>query len=142
MEDILRAEELIGRQRCRYVDAWKSLRNSGVILAFGTDCPFMPMDPMLSLYMAVTRQDTTGYPPGGWFAEERMTIEEAVEAYTLGSAYAEFMDHEKGSLESGKLADIIILNRDLLEIPAKEILETEVVYTILGGKVVYHRGDD
>ncbi len=142
MDDIQRAEGQLGRQRCRYTDAWKSLKNSGVILAFGSDSPFMPLNPMLSLYTVVTRQDTAGYPSGGWFPEERLTIEEAIEAYTLGSAYAEFTDDEKGSLEPGKLADIVILDKNLLKVPVREILRTEVVYTILGGKVVYRKDED
>lgn len=141
VEDIHWAEKRIGMQRCRYTNAWKSLKSHGAILAFGTDWPYMPLNPMLILYTAITRQDTSGYPPGGWFPEEELTVKEAIEAFTLGSAYAEFMEKEKGSLEPGKLADIVILDQNLLEIPPEEILQTEVVYTILGGKVVYQRSD-
>ena len=141
VEDIHWAEKRIGMERCQYVNAWRSLKSRGAILAFGTDWPFMPLNPMLVLYTAITRQDTIGFPPGGWFPEEKLTIKEAIEAYTLGSAYAEFMEKEKGSLESGKLADIVILDKHLLEIPPGEILDTKVVYTILGGQVVYKGGN-
>jgi len=139
ISDMRWAEERIGTQRCRYAYAWRSLKDRGAVLAFGTDWPVEPLNPMLGLYAAVTRRDTLGYPSGGWFPRERVTIEEAIEAYTLGSAYAEFMDEEKGSLEPDKLADIVILDRNLLEGSPEEILKTKVIYNILGGKIVYQR---
>ncbi|MBN2030199.1 amidohydrolase [bacterium] len=137
MDDIHWIEDLIGQERSRYGYAWGSLKKSGTILAFGSDWPVAPLNPMLGLYAAVARQDTSGYPVGGWHPQERLTIKEAIEAYTLGSAYAEFMDHEKGSLEPGKLADIVILDRDLLEITPEDILKTQVMYTLLGGELIY-----
>ena len=141
ISDMRWAEERIGRERCRYAYAWKSLKNSGAVLAFGTDWPVESLNPMLGLYAAVTRRDTLGYPPRGWFPQERLTMEEAIEAYTLGSAYAEFMEKEKGSLEPGKLADVVILDRNLLSVSPSQILKTRVVYTIVGGKIVYQRGE-
>jgi predicted amidohydrolase YtcJ len=130
-------EARIGPERCHYAHIWRSLKNQGAKLAFGSDWPFGPLDPMLGLYAAVTRRDTLGYPLEGWFPHERLTIEEAIEAYTLGSAYAEFMEKEKGSLEPGKLADIVIVDRNLLTIASEDIRKAKVVYTILNGKVVY-----
>jgi predicted amidohydrolase YtcJ len=137
IDDMRWAEIRIGAERCQYAYAWRSLKNHGVVLAFGTDWPVVPLNPLLGLYAAVTRRDTTGYPPGGWFPEQRLTIREAIEAYTLGSAFAEFMEKEKGSLEPGKLADIVIFDNNLLEIDPADLLKTKVVYTFLGGKIVY-----
>ena len=139
MDDLRWLERKIGLQRCRYAYALKSLKDRGTVLAFGSDWPAAPLNPMLGIYAAVTRKDTTGYPPRGWFPQERIPVEEALAAYTLGSAYAEFMETEKGSLEPGKLADIVIVDRNLLKIPSQEILRAEVVYTILGGTIVYQR---
>ncbi|MCJ7811839.1 amidohydrolase, partial [bacterium] len=107
IDDIYWIENQIGQERAQYAYPWKSLKKQGTILAFGTDWPTAPLNPMVGLYAAVTRRDTTGYPSEGWYPQERLTVEEAIEAYTLGSAYAEFMDKEKGSLEPGKLADIV-----------------------------------
>jgi len=139
IEDLRWAETRIGLERCRYAYAWKSLKKQGAVLAFGTDWPVVSLNPMEGLYAAVTRRDTSGYPRKGWFPQERLTIQEAIEAYTLGSAYAEFREKEKGSLVPGKLADIVILDHNLLEIPSEEILKTRVVYTIMNGKIVYER---
>jgi predicted amidohydrolase YtcJ len=130
-------ETRIGSERCRYVHAWRSLKNHGAVLAFGSGWPRGPIDPMEGLYAAVTRRDTLGHPLQGWYAQERLTIEEAIEAYTLGSAYAEGMESEKGSLEPGKLADMVVLDRNLLTIAAENIRKTKVEYTILGGKIIY-----
>jgi len=139
IEDLRWAETRIGLERCRYAYAWKSLKKQGAVLAFGTDWPVVSLNPMEGLYAAVTRRDTSGYPRKGWFPQERLTIQEAIEAYTLGSAYAEFREKEKGSLVPGKLADIVILDHNLLEIPSEEILKTRVLYTIMNGKIVYER---
>ncbi len=137
IDDIHWIESLIGTERSRYGYAWGSLKENGTVLAFGSGWPAGSLNPMLGLYAAVARQDTSGYPVGGWHPMERLTIKEAIEAYTLGSAYAEFMDHEKGSLEPGKLADIVILDHNLLDSIPEEILKTHVIYTILGGELVY-----
>lgn len=138
-DDMRWCERRIGAQRCSHVHAWKSLKDGGVVLAFGTDWPVVPLDPMIGLYVAVTRRDTLGFPAAGWYPQERLSIEEALEAYTLGSAYAEFMEREKGSLEPGKLADIVVMDRNLLEASPVDILKSKVVYTMLGGRIVYER---
>jgi len=132
------AEKRVGFRRCEeggYL--WKSFVDAGVPLAIGTDWPVEPPDPMANLYAAVTRQTLEGKPEGGWFPKERLTIEQAIEAYTLGSAYAEFWDQEKGSLEPGKWADLVVLDTNLLKASPKEILKARVLATIFNGKVVY-----
>lgn len=116
---------------------FKTLLNHGIKLAFGSDWPWGVLNPLWGIYAAVTRQDTSGNPPAGFIPTERLSVEEAIDAYTLGSAYAECMDHVKGSLEPGKFADIVILDRNLLEIPPKEILNARVLYTVVHGKIVY-----
>ena len=92
---------------------------------------------MLGLYAAVTRQFPDGTPPGGWFPEERLTLEQAVEYYTLGSAYAEFAETRKGSIAPGKLADLVILSKDIFAVPPREILDTKPVLTMVGGRIVF-----
>jgi len=96
-----------------------------------------PLNPLLGIYAAVTRATLDGKHPEGWFAEERLTLEEALRAYTLGSAYAAFEEKEKGTLAPGKLADAVVLDKDLFTIPPEEIKDAHVVLTVLGGKVVY-----
>lgn len=141
LNDIHWIDHVLGQERSRYAYAWGSLKKQEAILAFGTDWPVAPLNPMLGLYAAVTRKDTSGYPVDGWHSQERLTIREAIEAYTWGSAYAESMEKEKGSFERSKLADIVILDRNLLEVTPEEILKTHVVYTILGGAFVYKKED-
>jgi predicted amidohydrolase YtcJ len=97
------------------------------------------MHPKYLIYAAVTRKTLTGEPEGGWFPEQRISVEEAIKAYTLNNAYAAFEDRLRGSLEKGKLADITVFDRSLIEIPEVEILETEVLYTIIDGKVIFEK---
>ncbi len=94
---------------------------------------------MLGLYAAVTRQTVTGQPAAGWFPNERISIEEAIRAYTYNTAYANFEEKIKGSIEVGKLADLTVLSKNLRKVPPKEFLTTEVLYTIVDGKIVYNR---
>ncbi|MBC7186490.1 MAG: amidohydrolase [Calditrichaeota bacterium] len=138
--DMRWAEQRIGHERCKGAYAWRRILDAGGKICFGTDWPVEPLDPMRGLYSAVTRQSIdTHEPPGGWFPDQRLTIEEAIYLYTLGAAFAEFQEQAKGSIEPGKYADIIVLSKDLLSIPPEEILTTEVVLTIVGGKVVYQK---
>lgn len=138
--DLRWAEQRIGHERCKGAYAWRSIIESGGHLAFGTDWPVEPLDPMHGIYSAVTRRNIeTGLPPEGWFPEQCLTVEEAVYCYTLGSAYAEFEELEKGSIIPGKLADLIILEKNIFKIPPEEILTTRVDKTIFDGKVVYSR---
>ena len=131
------AEKRIGHQRAESSYAWRSLLDHHVRLAFGTDWPVAPLNPILGLYAAVTRATLDGKHPEGWIPGQKIKLSEAIEAYTLGSAYAEFTDERKGSLTPGKLADVVILDTDLFTIPPEKIRDAKVVTTIVGGKVVY-----
>ncbi|MDM7925126.1 MAG: amidohydrolase [bacterium] len=135
--DLPWAESRLGPVRSEGAYAWKSVLDAGGRLAFGSDWPVVPLNPLIGIYAAVTRSDTAGLPGGGWTPRQRLTAEEAITAYTLGSAYAEFMEHELGSLEQGKLADLVVLNRNLLTVHPADILRARVVYTIVDGKIVY-----
>jgi len=131
------AEKRIGHERAKSSYAWRSLLDHGARLAFGTDWNVAPLDPLLGLYAAVTRATLDGKNPQGWIPEQKITLAEAIEAYTLGSAYAEFTDTQKGSITPGKLADIVILDADLFRIPAEKIKDAKVVKTIVGGQIVF-----
>ncbi len=133
-------EKRIGRERSGGAYAWKSLLNAGSVLAFGTDYQVEPLNPMEGLYAAVTRKDRKGEEGEGWFPEQKLSMEEAIKYYTWGSAYAQFMEDRKGMLKPGYLADIVIVDRDLLTIPENEIMQTKVDYTIVDGRVVYDSG--
>jgi predicted amidohydrolase YtcJ len=131
------AEKRLGRERMRYSYAWRSFLDHGVTLAFGTDWPVAPLNPMLGLYAAVTRATLDGKNPDGWVPEEKITLAEAVEAYTMGAAFAEFQEHEKGSIVPGKLADLIVLSQNIFHIKPETIRDVKVETTIVDGKVVY-----
>jgi predicted amidohydrolase YtcJ len=131
------AEKRIGHERAKSSYAWRSLLDHHAKLAFGTDWPVAPLNPALGLYAAVTRATLDGKHPEGWIPEQRITLAEAIEAYTLGSAYAEFADAQKGSVAPGKLADVLILDADLFAIAPEKIKDAKVVTTVVGGKVVY-----
>ncbi len=133
-------EKRIGTERSKGAYAWRSLIDAGSILAFGTDYQVEPLNPMEGLYAAVTRKDRLGEEGDGWFPQQRLTMEEAIEYYTFGSAHAQFMDDRKGMIKKGYLADIVIVDKDLLTIPESEIMKTKVDYTIVGGKVAYASG--
>lgn len=133
-------EKRIGTERSKGAYAWRSLVNSGAKLAFGTDYQVEPLNPMEGLYAAVSRKDRLGEEGQGWFPEQKLTMEEAIKFYTLGSAYAQFMEDRKGIIKPGYLADIVIVDKDLLTIPESEIMKTKVDYTITGGKMVYKSG--
>jgi predicted amidohydrolase YtcJ len=133
-------EKRVGIERCKGAYVWRSLVEAGSILAFGTDYQVEPLNPMEGLYAAVSRKDRLGEDGEGWFPEQKLSMEDAIKYYTLGSAYAQFMDDRKGILKTGYLADIVIVDKDLLIIPESEIMKTEVDYTITGGKVVYESG--
>ena len=131
------AESRLGYDRVRYSYAWRSFLDHGVTLAFGTDWPVAPLDPMPGIYAAVTRATLDGKNPGGWIPEEKITLPEAIEAYTIGAAFAEFQEREKGSISPGKLADMVILSDNIFELKPEAIRNVKVKTTIVGGKVVY-----
>jgi predicted amidohydrolase YtcJ len=133
-------EKRIGTERSKGAYAWRSLAQTGAMLAFGTDYPVEPLNPMEGLYAAVSRKDRLGEEGEGWFPEQKLTMEEAIKFYTLGSAYSQFMEGRKGMIRAGFLADIVITDKDLMTIPETEIMKTKIDYTITGGKVVYTSG--
>jgi predicted amidohydrolase YtcJ len=131
------AEVRIGHERASRMHAYRTFLDHGVRLAFGTDWPVAPLDPMLTLYAAVTRATLDGKNPQGWFPEQKLSMEESIATYTLGSAYAEFQENEKGSIEPGKLADMVLLSQDVLKIAPAAIRDTHVLKTWLGGVEIY-----
>jgi hypothetical protein len=137
IDDMRWAETRIGASRAAGAYNVRSFVDAGARVAFGTDWYVEPLDPMLGLYAAVTRQFTDGTPEGGWHPDERVTMDQAVEFYTLGSAYAEFAESRKGSITEGKLADLVILSRDIFTVPPRDILTTKPVLTMVGGRVVF-----
>ena len=145
IDDMRWMEERIGA-RSRWAYAFKTMHEAGVRLSFGSDWPgtnasWYPANPILGIYAAVTRQTLDGQPENGWFPEERIDVETALQAYTVNNAWAAGEEAVKGSLEVGKLADIVVLDNDILEIDPDTIKDTNVVFTILGGRVVYERGN-
>jgi predicted amidohydrolase YtcJ len=139
IDDMRFATTRIGPERCPDAYRWHSFAAAGVPLAFGTDWFVEPLDPRLGLYAAVTRERPEGGPPGGFMPQEKIGLEEALDAYTRGSAYAEFAEKDKGTLEVGKLADLVVFARDLFKVPPREILVTPVDMTVVGGRVVFER---
>ncbi len=146
IDDMRWMEERIGHERSRGAYAFKTLMDNGARLAFGSDWPgtnasWYPAKPLLGIYAAVTRQTLDGEPPGGWFPDERISVEDAIYAYTMGNAYAAGEEDEKGSISVGKLADFTVVDRDLFAIQPSEIKDVRVVATIVGGRVVYASSD-
>jgi predicted amidohydrolase YtcJ len=131
------AEKRIGPERARTTYAFRTFLNDKVRLAFGTDWTVAPLNPMWTIYAAVTRATLDGKNPDGWIPEQKLKVNEAVEAYTMGSAYAEFQEKEKGSITPGKLADMVILSDDIFAIKPEAIKDVTVEMTMVGGKVVY-----
>jgi len=135
LTDLNWAMQRLGPQRARTSYAWKEFLDNGVHIAFGTDYPVEPITPFRGVYAAVTRQNEAGTK--SYFPEQKLTIEQALAAYTTGSAYAQFAEKEKGTLAPGMLADFVVLDRDLTRVAPAEILKTRVLRTVVGGKTVY-----
>jgi len=133
------AEKRIGAERIKTTYAFRTFLDRKVRLALGTDWFVAPLNPMLTLYAAVTRATLDGKNPGGWVPEQKITLAEAVEAYTMGSAYAEFQEQDKGSITPGKLADLVLLDSDIFNMNPVEIRGVKVRMTIVGGKVVFSK---
>jgi hypothetical protein len=134
------AESRIGPVRAKTTYPFRRFIDSDVRLALGTDWPVAPLNPMYTIYAAVTRATLDGRRNQGWVPQEKIAVAEAVEAYTLGSAYAEFQEKDKGSIQVGKLADLVILDQDVFSIPPEDIWDVKVDLTMVGGRVVYDRG--
>ena len=143
-DDMRWMEERIGRERSRGAYAFRRLWDAGAIVSFGSDSPGTNasryyLNPMLGIYSAVTRKTMEGTPAGGWFPEERLSVEEAIRAYTLNTAYAAFEDDIKGSITVGKLADMVVHSDNLLTMDPDAIKDVKVTHTIVGGRLVYAR---
>ena len=135
--DMRWAEARVGPERIRGAYAWRSLLNTGVVIPNGTDFPVEEVNPLLTFHAAVTRQDPTNSPAGGWYPEQKMTREEALQSMTIWPAYAGFQEKILGSLTPGKYADFVVLDRDIMRVPDTEILGAHVISTWVGGKAVY-----
>jgi len=131
------AEKRIGPERIKTTYAFRSLINAGARLAFGSDWTVAPLDPLLGIYAAVTRRTLDGKNPGGWIPEQKITVEEALRAYTAGTAYAVFAEQRRGKLAPGYLADVVILDKDLTKVKPESLQEVRVLQTIVGGKTVH-----
>jgi predicted amidohydrolase YtcJ len=139
IEDGVWAIKRIGSERIKYTHPYRSFLDNGVKVCFGTDWPVVTIDPLLTLYAAVTRRTVDGKNPDGWIPEQKISIEEAIKCYTLNSAYAEYTEKDKGSIEPGKYADFTVLSDDLLKIDPVHIKDVKVEMTVVGGKIVYRR---
>lgn len=135
--DMRWVEDRIGVERARGSYAWATLLRAGVPVAFGSDFPVESQNPFLGLYAAITRQNLDGMPDGGWRAEERVTRTEALRGFTLGAAHSEFSESRKGSIEPGKLADFVIVDRDVLTCEVEDIPGTRVLATVIAGEPVH-----
>ena len=133
------AETVLGPERIKTSYAWRSLLDAGATLAFGSDWPVAPLDPVMGIYAAATRRTLDGKNPNGWVPEQRITVAQAVHAYTMGSAFAEHQEKVKGSIEPGKLADLVVLSDDIFTIPPEAIEKTKVDLTIFDGRIVFER---
>jgi hypothetical protein len=126
-----------GAERTRRAFAWHTLGAAGARLAFGSDWPIVTINPWLGLQVAVTREDSHGQPPGGWIPEQRIGLEEAIRAYTIGGAWAGHREAEEGSLAPGKLADLVVLSQDLFAVEPHALGQTRALLTVVGGRVVH-----
>ena len=131
------AEKKIGAERCRTTYAFRSLLDQGVLLTMGSDWTVAPLDPLAGIWAAVTRRTLDGRNPEGWHPEQKISLEDALRGFTWNGAYAEFAEKEKGSLEPGKLADLVVLDKDLFSLPAADLNTARVMMTVMNGRVVY-----
>ena len=133
------AEKRIGPERIRTTYAFRDLEDAGARMAFGSDWTVAPIDPLEGIYAAVTRRTIDGANPDGWVPQQKITVEEALAAYTAANAYAAFLENQLGALEPGKFADLVVLSEDILTIDPADIESVEVDLTMVGGKVVFER---
>jgi len=125
---------LLGPERSSHSNAFKLFDDAGAVQAFGSDYPVFPMQPLPAIYCAVTRMTKGGTPAGGWYPQNRITVEAALRHYTRDGAYASFAENVRGTLRAGKLADFVVLSDDILTIPPEKILSTKVLLTVMGGR--------
>lgn len=129
--------KILGEKRCRYTYPFKTLLNRGTVLAFGSDHPIASLNPMNGIYRAVTRLAEDRKPEGGWNPNEKLSVSESIKAYTIGSAYQMYNEHITGTLEPGKMADIVVIDKNLFEVDAEEILDAKIIMTMFDGKIIY-----
>ena len=139
IDDGVWAEKRVGKDRLPQTYAFKSLIDAGAKVCFGTDWTVAPLNPLLGIYAAVTRQTLDGKNPGGWIPEQKITVQEAVACYTINSAYAAFEENIKGSIEPGKLADFAVLSDDIFAITPEQIKDVKVEMTVFDGEIIYKR---
>ena len=133
------SETRVGHVRSKYHYCWRTLLDNGMILTAGSDSPCESYDPMHGVYAITTRQGMDGYPEGGWFPEERVTVYEALSMYTRNAAYVSFEEDLKGTIEPGKLADFVVLDADVFQTAPEKIKEIQIERTYLGGRLVYSK---
>ncbi len=127
----------VGPERSQYAWAFRSLKNSGAVLAFASDWNVAEMDPLIGIYTALTRKGLDGKPDSGWIPEQTIDLETAIRGYTMNGAYANFVEKNRGSITPGKYAYLILLSDDLFQLPPEKIKDARVVWTLVGGKEVY-----
>jgi len=137
IDDGVWAEKRIGKERIKYTHPYKSFLDNNVTVAFGTDWPVAPLNPLFGIYAAVTRRTVDNKNPDGWIPEQKISVEEAIECYTLNAAYASFEENIKGSIKEGKLADMIVLSEDILTLDPVKIKDVKVDMTIFNGEIIY-----
>jgi hypothetical protein len=130
----------VGANRLEEGLRWHDLAASGALMITGSDWPVDTLNPFPTMQIALTRQTMDGLPAGGFYPDQRFALEELLAGYTRNGAYAEFMDNKVGSLETGKLADVIVLSQDLFKVPANTVGKTKVMLTVVGGKIVWREG--
>jgi predicted amidohydrolase YtcJ len=133
------AENRIGKERCKTTYPFKSFFDNGVRMCFGSDWTVAPLNPLFGIYAAVTRRTTDGKNPDGWIPEQKISVQDAIDCYTINNAYAEYQEGVKGSITPGKLADFVVLSKNIFEIDPIEIQNVVIEKTILNGKVIYER---
>jgi predicted amidohydrolase YtcJ len=133
------AEKRVGPDRIKNMYVFRSLLDRGAHLGFGSDWTVAPMDPLLGIYSAVTRRTLDGKNPQGWVPEQKITVVDALRAYTAGNAYAVFAENSRGKLAPGYLVDLVLLDRDITAMPAEAIDKVRVLATVVGGRVVFER---
>jgi predicted amidohydrolase YtcJ len=135
--DMYWAEDRVGPERIKGAYAWRTVLNSGARLALGSDFPVEEVNPFFGIHAAVTRQDQKGWPAGGWYPDQKLTLAEAIRGFTKDAAYAAFEENSRGTIEPGKLADLTIIEGDLYAMPPSELFKAKVRYTVVGGEIVY-----
>jgi predicted amidohydrolase YtcJ len=141
IDDGVWAEKRIGKERLKYTHPYKSFLNNNVTVAFGTDWPVAPLNPLLGIYAAVTRRTVDNINPDGWIPEQKISVEDAIKCYTLNAAYVGFEENIKGSIEEGKLADMVVLSEDILILDPVKIKDVKIDMTIFNGEIIFRTSE-